>query len=264
MTKDNKKEPGQAAHGMTTQIIPKENEAGQVPAIMQSPEKVIEMGTKMATQLNNVIRQGNLITRIGAGEHIQFEGWQTLGAFFGVTPKTERMEILKNEKGDAFAVRAYVGLVDNFGNDVGGAEALCSRAERNWATKDWFQLESMAQTRAAAKALRMKYSWIVVLAGYSPTPAEEMVGDVVDSVPKAPVYANAQEMYNDQSQSHPTQDWGTCPKCNQGRIKFIKEGHNSRGPWKMWGCSEFKSTGCDYKTFSEPQMEEVLGEPAYV
>jgi hypothetical protein len=36
-----------------------------------------------------------------------------------------------------------------------------------------FQLRSMAQTRAAAKALRNALAWVVVLAGYRPTPAEE-------------------------------------------------------------------------------------------
>jgi hypothetical protein len=32
----------------------------------------------------------------------------------------------------------------------------------------------MAQTRACAKALRNVLAWVVVLAGYAPTPAEEM------------------------------------------------------------------------------------------
>ena len=38
-----------------------------------------------------------------------------------------------------------------------------------------FQLRSMAQTRAGAKALRNALAWVVVLAGYKPTPAEEMM-----------------------------------------------------------------------------------------
>lgn len=37
-----------------------------------------------------------------------------------------------------------------------------------------FQLRSMAQTRACAKALRNVFAWVVVLAGYRPTPAEEL------------------------------------------------------------------------------------------
>jgi hypothetical protein len=39
-----------------------------------------------------------------------------------------------------------------------------------------FQLASMAQTRANSKVLRNVLSWVVVLAGYRPTPAEELDG----------------------------------------------------------------------------------------
>ena len=49
-----------------------------------------------------------------------------------------------------------------------------------------FQLRSMAQTRAGAKALRNALGWVVVLAGYKPTPAEEMD---VRHEPTAPVAA---------------------------------------------------------------------------
>jgi hypothetical protein len=46
----------------------------------------------------------------------------------------------------------------------------------------------MAQTRAGSKALRNALAWVVVLAGYKPTPAEEMAehagpGEVLDAVP---------------------------------------------------------------------------------
>lgn len=37
-----------------------------------------------------------------------------------------------------------------------------------------FQLRSMAETRAGAKVLRLAFAWVVVLAGYKPTPAEEL------------------------------------------------------------------------------------------
>lgn len=46
-----------------------------------------------------------------------------------------------------------------------------------------FQLRSMAQTRACAKALRNVLAWVVMLAGYKTTPAEEMP---LESNPSAP------------------------------------------------------------------------------
>ena len=43
--------------------------------------------------------------------------------------------------------------------------------------KPLFQLKSMAQTRAEAKVLKSIFGWVVVLAGYRTTPAEEMTGN---------------------------------------------------------------------------------------
>ena len=47
-------------------------------------------------------------------------------------------------------------------------------AERNNMQKDRPSVYSMAQTRALGKAYRMALSWIVKMADYEPTPAEEM------------------------------------------------------------------------------------------
>jgi len=43
----------------------------------------------------------------------------------------------------------------------------------------------MAQTRAGAKALRNVLAWVAVLAGYKPTPAEEIV-DVIPEKTEGP------------------------------------------------------------------------------
>jgi hypothetical protein len=60
--------------------------------------------------------------------------------------------------------------------NVGWGEGRCTRAESNWATSDDYALASMAQTRGQSRALAAPLRWIVKLAGYSTTPAEE-VGD---------------------------------------------------------------------------------------
>jgi hypothetical protein len=51
------------------------------------------------------------------------------------------------------------------------------RVEVGTKRKPLFQLQSMAETRASAKCYRLKLSWVAVLAGYAPTPAEEMPKD---------------------------------------------------------------------------------------
>lgn len=49
-----------------------------------------------------------------------------------------------------------------------------------------FQLASMAQTRACCKVLRNVLAWVVVLAGYRPTPAEEIQGAIDAEIKRVP------------------------------------------------------------------------------
>ena len=61
------------------------------------------------------------------------------------------------------------------GTIIGGATAYCLENERNWKGKDYFQIASMAQTRAGSKALANVLRFVVeVDEAISGTPAEEM------------------------------------------------------------------------------------------
>jgi len=81
------------------------------------------------------------------------------------------------------AYEARVILVTSSGQTIGAGEAICSSNERNWASRDEFALKSMAQTRATGKAARTGFSWIMSLAGFEVTPAEEMVADPIQDAP---------------------------------------------------------------------------------
>jgi len=61
-----------------------------------------------------------------------------------------------------------------------------------------FQLRSMAQTRAGAKALRNALAWVVVLAGYKPTPAEELDAPREEPVPVIQIGGAIQEHKEEQ------------------------------------------------------------------
>ncbi len=50
--------------------------------------------------------------------------------------------------------RAVIIDIDT-GHEISGADAYCMRDEPNWRNKPFYQLASMAQTRAASKAFRM-------------------------------------------------------------------------------------------------------------
>jgi hypothetical protein len=140
------------------------------------PAERMRQMQETAQVLAEPVRQRHTVT-ISGREHVRVEGWTMLGALLGVHPYTvwtRRFGVA--EEGYA-GWEARVEARTRAGEVVGSAEAMCSRAERNWSDRDDFALRSMAQTRATSKALRQPLGFVITLAGFDPTPAEEMVAD---------------------------------------------------------------------------------------
>jgi len=139
------------------------------------PDKVIFEAKIAVTVFKGVIEQKPKKVIINGEQFLEYEDWQTLGEFYrcsAITRDAVPVEIdgVKGAKAHADLVNIDTGVI------IGGAEAYCLRDEQNWGEKPWFQLASMAQTRAGAKAFRNRLAWVAVMAGYRPTPAEEMTG----------------------------------------------------------------------------------------
>lgn len=126
-----------------------------------------------ATQLKELIVQNKLFTNIKGKNYVNVEGWQIAGAFTGTYPIVEKVEQLASQP-DEYKYRAEVSLRDKEGNVVGYGMALCSNKEHGKTGFDEYAVASMAQTRAVGKAFRMKIGWLLKVAGYETTPAEEM------------------------------------------------------------------------------------------
>lgn len=141
------------------------------------PEQVMEQATKVAQALAKAVRDQGLAVMIGGSrgrEHVKVEGWTLLGSLLGVFPVTVWSRPLEDEQGHQLGWEARVEAVTRDGAVVGAAEAECRNDESNWKNRDSYALRSMAQTRAASKALRMPLGFVMQLAGFEATPAEEM------------------------------------------------------------------------------------------
>lgn len=132
------------------------------------PNEVVRKATETATVLADVLRKQKLTSRIGDREHVRVEGWTLLGTMLGVFPVCTWTKKLDNGWEARVEARTLSGAV------VGAAEAECLTSERTWSKRDDYALRSMAQTRATSKALRQPLGFVVTLAGFDPTPAEEM------------------------------------------------------------------------------------------
>lgn len=150
------------------------------------PVKVIEGATRIATPLAGIVRKQGLAVNIQGREHVKVEGWTLLGSMLGVFPVVVWTRKMENGWEARCEARTRDGAV------IGAAEAECTRDENQWSleptgrngqkltARDDYALRSMAQTRATSKALRMPLGFVMELAGFAATPAEEMPKQVDD------------------------------------------------------------------------------------
>ena len=144
------------------------------------PSEVVRRATATATVLKQVLVDQDLISNIQGREHVKAEGWTLLGTMLGVFPVCTWTKPVHGDQGWEARVEARTLA----GSVVGAAEAECLRSEKEWGPnptkgrmRDDFALRSMAQTRATSKALRQPLGFIVKMAGFDATPAEEMTKD---------------------------------------------------------------------------------------
>lgn len=172
-------------------------------SVARDPKQVIAEAMGAAKALQSIIKQKTKPVKFNGEQYIEFEDWQVLGKFYGVTAKIVSTETINIDGVKGFLARAEA--IDTTGRIVSAAEAMCLNDEEKWSTRakyeyqggervkigdvavPLFQLRSMAQTRAAAKALRNVLAWVVVMAGFRPNVAEEMTGDEGTPPAKEPI-----------------------------------------------------------------------------
>jgi len=133
-----------------------------------SPAALVSGAAEMAHELATVIDKQKLFTVIQGKKFVGVEGWTTLAVMLGCVAR----EVSTTEQDGIYV--AVVELVRmNDGACISRASAECGE-EKPWNTRAKYARRSMAQTRATGKACRLAFSWIMSLAGYEVTPAEEM------------------------------------------------------------------------------------------
>lgn len=174
-----------------TKKVPVETKEVALPPIIKQelvlegdPEKQLEFAHKAASTLMKWVAQKPKKVLIRGEQYLEFGDWQILGRFYGATVGIEWTKALVMPSGDSIRGYEARAIVMRGGETISSAEAMCTRAERNWRDRDEFMLKSMAQTRASAKALRQAFGWVAELAGMKSTPAEEM-GEQYDQTPVA-------------------------------------------------------------------------------
>jgi hypothetical protein len=140
---------------------------------------------KFATPLKKFIVERKLYTKIQDKNYVNVEGWEFAGACMGIQPIVREVTDKSSDKEIKYHARVELVLIAN-GKVVGSGEAVCSNKEKKKSSFDEYAIASMAQTRAIGKAYRNSFAWLMKMAGYEPTPAEEAVYDNINTAPAAP------------------------------------------------------------------------------
>lgn len=135
-----------------------------------SPHDKVRYAVEIANELKPIIEKQGMYVTIQGHKYVKCEGWQTLGTFLGIIPR--ECSVRRHDDGSYEASVDLIRFSD--GIVVGGSSAICSVSEKRWGTADEYARRSMAITRAVSKAYRTAFAWVITLAGYQPTPAEEM------------------------------------------------------------------------------------------
>lgn len=141
----------------------------KVDVSLDNPSELVNF----AKDLKKVIVEQKLYATIQGKNYALVEAWQFCGGVLRVLPVVESLKDLSTD--NIVKYRAKVNLVRLENNEVVGCGiAICTNKEKGKQYFDEYAIASMAQTRAVGKAYRNAFGWLMKMAGYEATPAEEM------------------------------------------------------------------------------------------
>jgi hypothetical protein len=235
-----------AAHDL--QIYQPDAQVGELK-LWRAPEEVLGEAQQAAVALQKRIAGKKKPVKFNGEQYIENDDWQMLAHFYGYAAKITQTEFV--EYGEVQGFKAYADLInERTGAIVGHGEALCLDEEENWGPRtkyEWqdvlvdgkkvwengkprrekvavgevdtplFQLASMSQTRACNKAISNKLKWVVSLAGYATTPAEDMHDSTL-----APEKETAQPLPTEIKKKPLTPDQTSAPQTTASAARPIR------------------------------------------
>jgi len=178
--------------------------------LIRHPKETIKLAKEAADQLYAVIkRRPDWVVTIEGREFLTFPAWQFLATFFGLMPSISDIKDIRDDETHRLIGFEVTAVVHNrFGEEITRAVA---RADRNEVVPEYEYITlpdgrrrrgkllgykprfehkpdhvvlATAQTRAMRRALWQTLNFVVGLAGYEPTPAEEVVEEEVGALPE--------------------------------------------------------------------------------
>ena len=166
---------------MTTdaRLATREQQGGGM-ALAATPKEyaqaVVQAYADWATIIMEVVEKRHLFTEIQGKRFLQFEAWQLIASFDRASLDTSDVKPIERD-GSIVGYMCHAKVIKDGVVQAGGTQGcwLTATVCRGKQGEDRDRAAiSAAQTWAASKAARMKYSAVAVMAGYEAATAEEM------------------------------------------------------------------------------------------
>lgn len=177
----------------TDLVVPSATPNGLSTVLGVKPKELMAYALEISDTLTSVLRDRGMTQKFGQGEHVKSEGWQLAGSLLGFTTAEGPITELSDGSFEATVELRSIGS----GKTLASASARCGSDEPTWRGKPKYARRSMAVTRAIGRVYAQNFRWIIKLAGYETTPAEEMPEILPDITDKP-------EPYDPENQRHKT------------------------------------------------------------
>jgi len=232
------------------------------PSLAISPDQFrdeLEIAKTKAAILQEIVEDQDLYTIIQGKKHLHVEAWKTIGKGYGYSPQIEWTRPIESGGWEARCI-----FTDLAGEQVGSGEAECGTyGDGPWVNRASYAQRSMAQTRAISRAGRNCLDWVVVLAGFSATPFEEMPREhgehpLPSSGPRgAPQQPDGRGGWRPNQGQQPSADRETGEYCEIHEVNWFKtekmrgfahpvQGEKDAKGYQVW---------CNYKPAAPPEPE---------
>lgn len=232
-------------------LVPKGGELAlsheAVGGALARPADIVAQAVEQADCLMAIVEKQHLYVQIGKKKFLQAEAWQLISRFNLVSWDIEWIRPVMLG-GEIAAYEAKANLLKH-GEVVGSAIMSCGldddvcKSRTGWDKHKTAM--SAAETWAGAKASRMKFAWVAVLAGYEPTPAEEMIRERTADreAQRTPALTTAAPM-------------GVCPKGHGPFVHKTGVAKKTGKPYDFWGCAGRNPDG-SYCQEKPPERQDV-------
>ena len=127
----------------------------------------------LAQELERFINENKLFSLISGKRFVNVEAWQYAGNRLGLSARVVEAINESSETHTAYFCTCEIVHVES-GTIVGKGHGVCENSEQGKKFYGRYAILGMAESRSVSRAYRNTIAFLIRLAGFEPTPAEEM------------------------------------------------------------------------------------------